>query len=118
VILLAQYLAEVIGAYATGIPPVSLDHYTTLELAALELGIMIPLHILGGFSLWRQKPWAYMLSATLAFTTFIVFIALSVSLVLMHYLYGRSNLPDMVITLIIAFVAAGFSFIIFRQVKN
>lgn len=50
-ILLAQYLTEVIAAYTTGNPPASLDHYTTLELASLELGIMIPLHIIGGLAL-------------------------------------------------------------------
>ena len=59
-ILLVQYLAEVIAAYTTGNPPASLDHYTTLELASLELGIMIPLHIIGGLALRRGKTWGYL----------------------------------------------------------
>jgi hypothetical protein len=53
VALLFQYLLQVVTAYAAGRPPATLEHYTTLELAALELGIMVPLHIVGGASLWR-----------------------------------------------------------------
>jgi hypothetical protein len=118
VILLAQYLAEIVTAYATSKPPASLDHYTTLELAALELGIMIPLHIIGGLSLWRRKAWGYVLSAILTFTALMVFIALSVSLLLLYFLYGLANLPDMAVTMMIALVAAGFSLIVFRQIKG
>jgi hypothetical protein len=66
-ILTAQYLAEIFTAYLAGTPPASLDHYTTLELAGLELGIMIPLHILAGVLLWRQKAWGYVLATVLAF---------------------------------------------------
>ncbi len=47
-VLLAQYLAEIIPAHITANPPVSLCIHTTLDLAALELGIMVPLQILGG----------------------------------------------------------------------
>jgi hypothetical protein len=118
VILLVQYLAEIVTAYAARKPPASLDHYTTLELAALELGIMIPLHIIGGTSLWRRKAWGYVLSAILTFTAFMVFIALSVSLLLLHFSYGHVNVPDMVVTMVIALVAAGFSLAVFRQIKD
>lgn len=114
-ILLLQYLAEIISAYATGQPPVSLDHYTTLELASLELGIMIPLHIVGGISLWRKKAWGYVISTLLAFTSFMVFIALSISLLLFYVSFGQGSALDMVITIVIAVVATGFSFVIFKS---
>ena len=117
-ILLAQYLAEVITADTTGAPPASLDHYTTLELASLEFGIMIPLHLAGGLALWKGKPWGYLAATVLAFTTFMVFIALSVFLLLFYLAYGHGDLLDMAITFGIALVAAGFSFTIFRRVKD
>ncbi len=117
-ILLTQYMAEVIAAYTTGTPPASLDHYTTLELASLEFGIMIPLHLIGGLALWRGKTWGYLAATVLAFTTFMVFIALSVFLWLFHLSYGQGNLLDMAITFGIALVAAGFSFTIFARVKD
>lgn len=117
-ILLLQYLAEIFSAYAAGAPPASLDHYTTLELAALELAIMIPLHIVGGFSLWRKQAWGYLIASILAFTSFMVFAALSVSLLLFYYLYGQGNVMDMAITLLIAIVATGFSLVIFLCFKD
>ncbi len=116
--LLFQYLAEVIGAYASGNPPASLDHYTTLELAAFELGIMIPLHLVGGIALWRGKGWGYLVAILLAFAACMTFIALSISLTLLHVSFERGSLPDLVITIVLALVATGFSLVAFRRVKH
>lgn len=117
-ILSAQYLAEIFGAYITGSPPSSLDHYTTLELAGLELGLMIPLHILAGLLLWRQNAWGYLLSTILAFAASMVFIALSISLLIPYFGPARGNLADLAITLSITIVAVGFSLAIFRQIRD
>jgi hypothetical protein len=116
-ILLFQYLAEIITAYATRQPPASLDHYTTLELAALELGIMIPLHFAGGVALWRRQAAGYLISTILAFTAAMVFVALSVSLLIGYLSLGRGDPADMIITLVIALFAAGFSLVIFKRVQ-
>jgi hypothetical protein len=116
-ILLFQYLAEIITAYATGQPPASLDHYTTLELAALELGIMIPLHVVGGIALWKRQAAGYLISIILAFTAAMVFVALSVSLLIGYLSLGRGDPADLIITLAIALFAAGFSFVIFKRVQ-
>jgi uncharacterized membrane protein (DUF2068 family) len=117
-LLLLQYLAEIISAYATGNPPASLDHYTTLELAALELGIMVPLHFVGGVFLWRRKAWGYLISTCLAFTSSMVFIALSVSSVLLYLSFGRGAAFDMGLPITLALVATGFSLVIFRCIKD
>ncbi len=117
-ILMAQYLAEIFTACLAGAPPASLDHYTTLELAGVELGIMIPLHILAGVLLWRQKAWGYVLATVLAFAAFVVFIALTISLLLFYFLYGQGTWMDIGITTGIAIVASAFSFVIFRQLKD
>lgn len=109
---------EVIAAYTTGNPPASLDHYTTLELASLELGIMIPLHIIGGLALWRGKTWGYLAATVLAFAAFMVFIALSISLLLFYVSFGRGDVLDMAITTVITVVATGFSLVIFARVKD
>lgn len=117
-ILSAQYLAEIFGAYLAGNPPASLDHYTTLELAGLELGLMIPLHLLAGLLLWRHNAWGYLLSTILAFAAAMVFIALSISLLIPYFASARGDLADLVITLGITIVAAGFSLAIFRQIED
>jgi hypothetical protein len=116
--LLLQYLAEILSSYSSGKPPTSLRIYTTLELAALELGIMVPLHILGGILLWKQKPMGYLLSTLLAFAAFMTFISLSVSALILYLPFGRGSLFDVAVPIILAIVATGFSVVIFRQMKS
>jgi hypothetical protein len=118
VILFLQYLAQVISAYATSSPPAALDHYTTLELAALELGLMVPLHIASGVSLWKGKAWAYLAAMLLAFTASMTFVALSLSLLLYAASSGKGDMFDTALTLVITCVAAGFSWAAFRHVKD
>lgn len=117
-VLLTQYLLEVFTSYTSAKPPFYLDHYTTLELASLELGIMIPLKFVSGVALWRRKNWGYIAAAVLIFTTFIVFIALSVSLLLFFFNSGSGNLIDMAITFFITIIAAGFWFVILKSKNN
>ena len=74
--LLSQYLAQILGAYGAGRPPAPLETYTTLELAALELGIMVPLHVVGAVLLWRRHAWGYLIAIPLAFAAAMTFIAL------------------------------------------
>ena len=117
-VLFFQYLSEILLAYVTGQPSVSLDHYTTLELASFELGIMVPLHIIGGVLLLKRKAWGYLLAILLVFATFMTFIALSVSLLLSYFLFGQGSVADMVITITIAVIATGFSLVTFQRVKD
>lgn len=118
VILFLQYLAQVIMAYVTSSPPAALDHYTTLELAALELGLMVPLHIAAGVSLWKGKAWAYLAAMLLAFVAAMTFVALSLSLLLYAVSSGKGDVFDTALTLVITCVAAGFSWAAFRCVKD
>ncbi len=117
-VLAAQYLTEVITAYTTAAPPTALDHYTTLELAAVELAIMVPLHILGGLLLWRRKSWGYLISSVLAFTSAVVFIALTLSLVLFSINFGGVDPLDLAITAAITAAAIGFTVTIFRRLPG
>jgi hypothetical protein len=117
-ILLFQYLSEVISAYTRGTPPASLDHYTTLELASLELGIMIPLHLVGGVLLWKKQAWGYLIAILLAFAAGMVFIALSISVLLFYFSFGQGNVLDTGITITIALVAGWISLVVFKRVKD
>jgi hypothetical protein len=117
VFLLLRYLAEILSAYQTGKPPASLGVYTTLELAALELGIMVPLHILGGIFLWKKKAVGYLIAIPLAFAAFMAFVSLVVASLMTHFLYGRGSLFDMAMPITLAVVAGGFSLVTFKRVR-
>jgi len=116
--LLLRYLAEILSAYGSGKPPASLGVSTTLELAALELGIMVPLHIAGGIFLWKKKAVGYLLAIPLAFAAFMAFISLAVASVMIHFLYRRGSVFDVAMPITLAVVAAGFSLVIFRRVRT
>jgi hypothetical protein len=116
-ILLIQYLAEVLAAYRHGAPPVSLDHYTTLELAALELGIMIPLHFVAGALLWKQQALGTLIAIPLAFAASMTFLALSISALLFYFAYGQGGVADMAITLALALLASGISWRAYTRIK-
>ncbi len=117
VALLGQYLAQVVAAHAARRPPTPLEVYTTLELAALELGIMVPLHIVGAVLLWRRNAWGYLIAIPLAFAAAMTFIALSVGQVLLYVSFGRGSAADLVQPIVFAGVASGLSFVTLQRVK-
>jgi hypothetical protein len=116
--LLAQYLEEVIGAYAAGSPPPSLAVYTTLELASIELGIMVPLHFLGGILLWKRQPAGYLLAVVLAFAAALAFIPLSLGQYILATVYQSGGAADVVALAVPAAVASAVSAILFWKARG
>lgn len=116
--LLSQYLAQVLTAYATGQPPALLETYTTLELAALELGIMVPLHVVGAVLLWQRRAWGYLIAIPLAFAAAMTFIALSVGQVLLHLTFARANALGIALMTALALIASALSFLAFQRTKG
>jgi hypothetical protein len=55
--------------------------------------------------------------AVLAFTSAMIFVALSVSLLLFYFSFGRGDIFDMAVTLAMA-VATRFSLVIFMRIKD
>jgi hypothetical protein len=95
-VLLFQYLAQIIASYTSGKPPEPLAIYTTLELAALELGLMIPLHFAGAVLLWKRNGWGYILGPALAFAAAMTFIALGIAQALYYYIYQGGSLSEVI----------------------
>lgn len=116
--LMSQYLIEIIPAMVTGIAPASLEIYTTLELAALELGIMVPLHLAGGLFLWNNRPTGYVLSILLTFTAMMTFISLSVAAVIFRIQYASGGLMDLFVPIVLSFITIGFSISIIKNIRE
>jgi hypothetical protein len=112
------YLVEILTAYATAKPPITLETYTTLELAALEMGLMAPLHIVGAVLLWKGKAWGYILVIMLAFVASMTFISLSIAYGLLYLSFAKSSLVDVVRFIVFAIIASGFSIAAFTRMKD
>ena len=117
-LLLVQYLIQIIGANAAALPPAALEQYTTLELAALELGLMVPFHGMGGILLWKNNAWGYLMATVLAFAAATVFVALNIALFMLALIYNQGTLAGNVMPMLIMLVAGGFSIRIFSQGKG
>ena len=112
------YLIDIIGAYASAKPPATLETYTTLELAALEIGLMAPLHLVAGRLLWQRNAWGYILVSLLAFVASMTFISLSIAYGLLYLSFQRSSLVDVIRFIVFAVIASGFSLAAFKRVKG
>ncbi|OHD56662.1 MAG: hypothetical protein A2Y33_13145 [Spirochaetes bacterium GWF1_51_8] len=114
--LLAQYGVEIVKSYISSQPPIALEHYTTYELAAFELGLMVPLHLIGGIQLLRKKAAGYLISALLAFTAAMTFISLFLGGLILYYFNNqKTDLIDVIVPSVLALAASSFSIVIFAK---
>jgi hypothetical protein len=105
------YLPNILTSYISGNPPASLEIYTTLELASLEMGIMAPLSIIGGILLLKKKTVGYIIVITLIFASMITFLSLSISALFLYFFYhkGTFNFQFILLSLIsIAFISISY----------
>jgi hypothetical protein len=59
------WLGKIAPSIFKGEVPVGLEHYTTLVIQGMDLGIVIPGMILSGILLIKRKPFGYLLSSVL-----------------------------------------------------
>ncbi len=105
------YLPNILNSYINGNPPTSLEIYTTLELASLEMGIMAPLSIIGGILLFKKIAAGYIIVLTLIFTSIMTFLSLSVSALFLYFFYhkGAFNFQFILLSIIsIAFISISY----------
>ena len=103
--LFSSYLIEVISSYANKNVPLNLQHYTTLELAALELGIMVPLHVMAAILILKKQQNGSLLSLVLSFTALMTFLALTTYSILNYFQYNNGTIIDIIIPVILSVVS-------------
>ena len=79
---------------------------------------MAPLHLIGGFLLWKRIAWGYVTSILLAFIASIAFISLSVGQLLYYVSFQGGSIIDVIQVIVFAMIATGFSVVIFAQIKD
>ncbi len=61
--LLLAWLGRIVPALLSGAPPFGLESYATLVIQALDLGLIVPLALLAGVLLLKERPFGYLLTA-------------------------------------------------------
>ncbi|WP_147534797.1 hypothetical protein [Bacillus marasmi] len=60
-----MWLGKILPPLVNGTPTEGLEHYTTLVVQGIDLGIIIPVSILGAVLLIRKQPYGYLLTTVL-----------------------------------------------------
>jgi hypothetical protein len=82
VIFTLMWLGKVAPTLMKEVPPVGLEHYTTLVIQALDLGFVIPTSILAAILLMKRKPYGYLLASVMIIKDITLLTALSAMVVL------------------------------------
>ncbi|MBC7765231.1 MAG: hypothetical protein H7Y41_02010 [Hyphomonadaceae bacterium] len=75
------WLSKLAPSIFTGAVPVGLEHYTTLTIQGMDLGIVVPAAFLSGILLIRRKPFGYLLSSVILMKSITMLTAISAMMV-------------------------------------
>ncbi|MFP3154042.1 hypothetical protein LQZ18_06325 [Lachnospiraceae bacterium ZAX-1] len=95
-----------------------LEHYTTLPVQAMDLGIVLPVIIFSGIMLMKKQAWGYLLMPIMMMKILTLLIALD-SMILFMILYGiEVTMVEMIIFPLYTVVVAFNFYLIGRNFKR
>ncbi len=71
------WLGKIATSLLEGSAPDGLEHYTTLVIQGLDLGVIVPVAILSGILLLKRRPMGYLLTTVVAVKGFTMLLAIS-----------------------------------------
>ncbi|MDT3424736.1 hypothetical protein J2Z22_000248 [Paenibacillus forsythiae] len=77
------WLGKIAGSLASGAPPQGLEHYSTMVIQAMDLGILVPVSVMAGVMLIRRKPLGYLLASVVIVKTMTLLTSISAMLAAM-----------------------------------
>ncbi len=107
--LVLNYLYEIIPAMVRGSPPAAVAIYTTHELAALDLGVAVPLYAASFVLLLQRNVWGSLMGAVLVIGSAVTFVSQVFFQVLYIFFYNRGEQADLVIVGVLAAVSISLS---------
>lgn len=117
VLLALMWLARIVPSIMTGEAPVGIEHYTTLVIQTLDLGVVVPAAIITGILFLRR----HVLGATLAGILFIKLLTMALALFSMMLVMASSGVPlalgEVVIFTLLLAVGIVASVMMFLSVK-
>ena len=83
VVLCLMWMAKIIPTIGTNIVPVGLEHYTTLVIQGMDLGIIVPAAMLSGVLVLRHRPFGYLLTSVIILKAITMLTSLSAMIISM-----------------------------------
>lgn len=118
ILLALMWIARIIPSLLAGLPPVGLEHYTTLVIQASDLAVVVPAAIITGVLLLKKRA----LGATLAGVLFIKLLTMALALFAMMLMMARSGvtlaIAEVVIFTVLLAVGIIASVLMFFSVRS
>jgi len=97
--------------------PKQVEHYTTLIVQGLDLGLLLPLSFVSGWLFLKKRSFGYLLAPVYLVFLSILMAALTAKVVAMGLL-GQNIIPAIVIIPLFGLIAIGCSILIFINIKE
>jgi hypothetical protein len=97
--------------------PKQVEHYTTLIVQGLDLGLLLPLSFVSGLLLIKRTPFGYLLTPVYFIFLSIMMAALTAKIIAMGLL-GQNILPAIVIIPLFGLIAISCSVLIFNHIQE
>jgi hypothetical protein len=117
-LLALMWIGRIVPALLAGTPPVGIEHYATLVIQALDLGVVVPASIITGVLLVRKHPSGATFAAVLFIKLMTMAFALFAMMILMHRAGVELSLVEVLIFSILLGVGIVSSLVMFRSVSR
>ncbi|GAA5522392.1 hypothetical protein LQ318_11635 [Aliifodinibius salicampi] len=97
--------------------PVQVEHYTTLIVQGLDLGLLLPLSFVAGLLFMQKRPFGYLLAPVYYIFLSIMMAALTAKIIAMGML-GQSIMPAIVIIPLVSIIAIVGSVLILKNIAE
>ncbi len=117
-VLTLMWLGRLAPSFTQGLPPVGLEHYTTLIIQAMDLGLIVPLSILAGVLLLKKSAWGYLITSVVVFKGMVLLIAI-MAMIINQALAGLPINPvETGIFLFLTIVGIGMATLFYKNVPS
>ena len=101
-----------------GKPPEELEHYTTLVIQAMDLGFIVPVALLSGILLLKNKSLGYLLSSVIIIKGATLLLAITAMIIFMIFSGVSVSIIEITLFPVFAIICIINFFIIFKNVKE
>lgn len=91
-LIMLMWLSRIIPALVSNVAPIGLDHYSTLGIQVLDLGIIVPLCFIISVLLFRRRKWGVLLSGVVMMKAFTMLLAI-IAMIIIQYVKGVEISP-------------------------
>lgn len=112
------WIGKILPTLSTGNAPVGLDHYTTLVIQAMDLGIVVPVAFLSGITLIKKHNIGYMLSSIVIIKGSALLTSLSVMIISQLLAGVEIGIAEMIIFPIFNLLCIACLIILLKNVKE